>query len=143
MRRLALIVILISPAFCALSTRAQYKDKCREGTGDLGIGEYICNGGDCSVSLRLEDGRVAHRFTVEPRVTAIDPNGPSAGKLQDGDVLVAIDGLLVTTLKGGYRLANAKIGVAVKLRIRRDKKELEVTVLPGKGCNLPKLTVVE
>src|SRR5215467_7321122 len=142
MRRRALVVILSSAAFCALSTRAQYKDECREGTGDLGIGEYVCNGGDCSVSTRLKDGRVVHQFSIEPHVTAIDPNGPSVGKLQERDVRVAIDGRLVTTFEGGYRLANAKIGVAVKLRIRRDKKELEVTVLPGKGCNLPRITVV-
>ena len=97
----------------------------------------------CTVSEALRDGRIVHRFSVEPRITSIDPKGPSANILRENDVLVAIDGSLVTTLEGGYKLANAKIGKAVRLRIRRGANELEVPVVPGKGCNLPGLTVTQ
>jgi len=115
--------------------------QCRKGTGDLGIGMYVCEGGSCVVSARLPDGGIAHRFSVEPRVTNIDPKGPSFGTLRENDVVVAIDGSLVTTAKGGYALANAKIGLPVTLRIRRGANEMAVTIVPAAGCNLPGLTV--
>ena len=137
----ALTLLLMSGASTLYAGQKPFE--CREGTGDLGIGRYLCDGGDCTVSEHLKDGRVIHRFSVEPRVRAIDPKGASAGKLKENDVIVAVDGSLVTTFEGGYKLANAKIGVAVVLRIRRDNKELEVRVVPGKGCNLPALTVTE
>ncbi len=134
-----LVVAVIAP----LASANQRSRECREGTGDFGIGQYVCDGGSCTVSEALRDGRIVHRFSVEPRITSIDPKGPSANILKESDVLVAIDGSLITTLEGGYKLANSKIGKAVRLRIRRAGKELEVQVLPGKGCNLPGLTVTQ
>lgn len=142
MRRLPVGALAVSLLGCAPFLRAdEQKSECREGTGDLGIGEYICDGGACTVSEHLKDGRVVHRFSVEPRIHAVDPKGASAGKLKENDVLVAVGGYLVTTLKGGYKLANAKMGVPVMLRVRREERELEIQVVPGKGCNLPNLTV--
>ena len=139
-----LLLVSFAPQLIAQGAQTRVNQKeCREGTGDLGIGLFICNGGDCSVSQRLSDGRIAHRFSVEPRVREIDSKGPSALKLKENDVIVAVDGSLITSFDGGYKLANASIDVPIKLRIRRDKRELEVQIVPAKGCNLPKLTVIE
>jgi hypothetical protein len=118
------------------------QSECREGTGDLGIGLYICNGGDCTVSEHLKDGRVVHRFSVEPRVSEIDSKGPSARNLRENDAIVAVDGSLITSFEGGYKLANARIGVPIKLRVRRNGQEMELQIVPAKGCNLPKLNVI-
>lgn|SRR5579864_825198 len=71
--------------------------------GDLGIGELLCLGGDCKIYARVGD-RLVHQFATEPRLQAIDLAGPSAGLVKEGDVLVAVDGLLVTTAEGGDRL---------------------------------------
>jgi len=145
MKKLALgsLTFLLMSGASSLRAGQGYRDVCRDGTGDLGIGRYVCDGGDCTVSERLKDGRIIHRFSVEPRVTEIDPKGASAGKLKENDVIVAVGGSLVTTLEGGHKLANAKIGEPVVLRIRRGDKDLEVRVVPGKGCNLPRLTVTQ
>lgn len=144
MSKVAAIVSLVLAIGIAPALFANQRSReCREGTGDFGIGQYVCDGGSCTVSEALRDGRIAHRFSVEPRITSIDPKGPSANILRENDVLVAIDGSLVTTLEGGYKLANAKIGKGVRLRIRRGANELEVPVVPGKGCNLPGLTVTQ
>jgi len=80
---------------------------------------------------------------VEPRIAVIDAKGPSANLLKENDMLVAVDGSLITTLEAGSKLANSKVGRPVRLRIRREGKELEVQVVPGKGCNMPGLTVTQ
>jgi len=143
MSRLTAISLVVSAFIATVSAVPGASHECREGTGDLGIGRYVCDGGSCTVSERLQDGRVIHRFSVEPRISTIDPKGPSANKLRQNDVLVAVDGVLITTLEGGYRLANANIGKAVRLRVRRGREELEIQIVPGKGCNLPGLTVTQ
>jgi S1-C subfamily serine protease len=124
---------------------AQTAVRCPEGhpaTGDLGIEYLLCVGSSCSVNLRTERG-YAHDFSTEPSIRGIRPGGPAAGKLRDGDVLISIDGVLITTLDGGRRLANLTPGKPVKLLIRRGGKEMEVTVVPGLGCNMPRLAVLD
>lgn len=113
----------------------------KEHSGDLGIGRFVCLGGSCMVNEPLAGGGYAHRFSTEPRVEAIDPGGPSAGKLHEGDVIVAVDGALVTTREGGRRLAELTPGRPIELRVRRDGRELEVSLTPATGCNLPGLIV--
>ena len=107
---------------------------------DLGFGAYVCYGGDCRIAVR-EGGALYHDFTVEPRLRVIDPNGPAAGKLRENDVIVAIDGALVTTRAGGERLANLSPARVVTLRIRRDGSEMEVHLRPRAGCHQPGILV--
>jgi S1-C subfamily serine protease len=97
--------------------------------------------GACAVNERDERGWY-HWFTVEPVIQSVRAPGRGDG-LAVGDVIVAIDGLLITTLDGGRRLANVPAGTPVLLRIRRGARELEVAVTPTPGCNAPKLTVRE
>jgi membrane-associated protease RseP (regulator of RpoE activity) len=83
-----------------------------------------------------------HMFSTEPRIRGLVDGGPADGKLMDGDVLIAIDGVLITTREGGRRLANLKPGDPVTLRIRRDRREMDVTLVPKLGCNMPGLAVL-
>jgi len=110
-------------------------------TGDLGISHLLCVGGSCSVNLRTGRGGYAHDFSTEPRIQGLEKDGPASASLQNRDILVAIDGVLITTLEGGRRLANLTPGKPVELRIRRAGKEMDVTVVPKTGCNMPMLTV--
>lgn len=130
---------------CALAAGAEgVAGRCPEGhpeTGDLGISHLLCVGGSCSVNLRTGRG-FAHDFSTEPRIRGLERGGPAWGRLQDGDVLVAIDGVLITTREGGRRLANLTPGKPVTLRIRRGGKEMNVTVIPRLGCNMPMLAVL-
>lgn len=129
---------------CAFAAGAQTSPRCPEGhpaTGDLGIEYLLCVAGSCSVNLRTERG-FSHEFSTEPRIRGIQPGGPAAGRLRDGDILISIDGVLITTREGGRRLANLTPGKPVTLRIRRDGKEMDVAVVPGLGCNMPRLAVL-
>lgn len=133
---IALAVMLAAP--CAAQELA-----CREEkppTGDLGIGGFQCVAAGCSVN-EFRNNRYRHQFSAEPYVWSIDPEGASAGKLEEGDRIVAIDDVLVTTPSGGERLANLTPGKSVSLRVRRDDRILSVTLVPRLGCNMPYIRV--
>jgi len=118
--------------------------RCPEGhpeTGDLGIESLLCVSGSCAVNMRTGSG-FTHMFSTEPRIRGLADGGPADGKLMDGDVLIAIDGVLITTREGGRRLANLKPGEPITLRIRRDRREMDVTLVPRLGCNMPGLAVL-
>jgi len=118
--------------------------RCPEGhpeTGDIGIQSLICVSGSCGVNLQSGRG-YTHEFSTEPRIDAVGDGSPAAGKLRNGDVIIAVDGVLITTREGGRRLANLKPGVPVTLRIRRGGKEMDVTLVPRRGCNMPRLAVL-
>ena len=138
-RRLS-VAVALGLFLYAAPARAQ---ACPEGlprTATLGIGLLHCVGGSCRVNAR--DGHVRrHEFSTEPRVWGLDPAGPSARRLHEGDQITSIDGVLITTREGGRRLANLKPGVAVRLGIRRDGAETSVRVVPEPGCNAPALAV--
>lgn len=130
-------------AFSLVLSRVSMSQECPAEhpiAASLGFSSYVCYGGDCRIAVR-EGGILYHDFTVEPRVRGVDPSGPAAGTLRENDVLVAIDGALVTTRAGGERLANLSTARDVTLRIRRDGVDLEVRVRPKAGCNQPGISV--
>lgn len=117
--------------------------ECPEGrpiTGDLGIDRYRCIGGACEIWVRTPLG-LGHVFTTEPRIDELDPRGPAAGQLRVGDVLVAVDDLLITTAAAGRRLASLVPGRAVRLWIRRDGRDREIELTPVPGCGPHGLSV--
>lgn len=141
MTRFVLCAMLVAALVPGSIARAQ--GTCPEGrpmTGDLGIERYRCIGGACEIWTATERG-LSHVFTTEPRIDRLDPEGPSAEALREGDVLVAIDGILITSDEGGRRLASLRSGVAADLWIRRGDRDLEVRVVPVSGCNPSGLSV--
>jgi S1-C subfamily serine protease len=137
--RTALAVLILSVASAAPAV-AQEQALCpdaRLSGGTLGVGLYQCAGGACSLYRTSGDG-YAHSFSVEPRVW--DLSSPARGKLKDGDVLVAIDGSLITTRSGGRKLATVRPGQSVSLRVRRGGDERTVRVTAVEGCSKSRLT---
>jgi len=67
-----------------------------------------------------------------PTVSRINDPGPAAlAGLRPGDILRAVDGLLLTTVEGTKRLGSIKRGEKVILRVERDGKVIELTLLAG------------
>ena len=126
-------------AACIAPSRA-FAQLCPEGapvSATIGIGAYQCiTSHGCSISADQ------HEFGTEPSILKIDPSGPAAGLLKDGDVLVAVDGRLITTRAGGARIAKLSAGVPITLRIRRNGQEADVRVTPVRGCDTASLTVL-
>lgn len=105
--------------------------ECSEGwstLGALGITEFSC---DCTFDRA---GNPAWRFRGEPQIRSVSGSGPATGRLRAGDVLVAIDGMLITTRAAGARLASIREGVPVILTVRRGNREIEVRIVPDEPC---------
>jgi hypothetical protein len=115
---------------------AQETKDCPDGrppVGDLGIEELRCTYGRCLRGFTFDGGGLLTTFTTEPRVYALEP--PAEGVLEDGDVIVAVDGKLTTTSEGARRLARLAPGDRVELRIRRDGVEKEVALTAARSCD--------
>ena len=70
------------------------------------------------------------QFGGELELRDILPDGPAAGRVQEGDILVAVDGALITTRAGSTRLFHAESGQPVRLTVRRGGVEHDVVVVP-------------
>ncbi|UCD57231.1 MAG: PDZ domain-containing protein [Candidatus Hydrogenedentota bacterium] len=87
-------------------------------------------GMECNYTFISGDDEQLWLFQAEPEIRGVDRDGPSHGKLEDGDVIVAIDGMLITTRKAGIRFANLVAGEPVELDIRRRGRTRSVTIVP-------------
>jgi hypothetical protein len=92
--------------------------------GALGISGFTC---DCT--LNRKDAAVTWSFRGEPVISAITPGGTASGKLRAGDVIVAIDGLLITTRAAGEKVANP--------RRRRERRSHHPAERAGPGSRDP------
>jgi S1-C subfamily serine protease len=123
---LALAAGLSGGALLALPAASACPDARR--VGDLGITGLYDAARDWTGNWEL--------FHGEPKVRGVVAGGPADGALQADDVLVAVDGLSITTPEGGHRLANLAPGQAIALSIRRDGEAREVKVTAGSQCDL-------
>src|SRR5262245_29223547 len=97
------------------------KEPCPDGvpkTADLGFRTLTCN-----CYRRSVNGHITWRFFDEPRIDVVTHGGPADGRLEEGDVITAIDGALITTRDGASRLGHAAPGEAIVLTVRRDGRE--------------------
>jgi S1-C subfamily serine protease len=83
---------------------------------------------DCVYTVEKDTTMVL--FNSEPRIREVDPDGPSAGILRSGDVIVAIGGRLITTRQAGITFTSLTAGEPVELVIRRVGRIRTVTIVP-------------
>lgn len=105
---------------------------CPEGElprADFGI-RYRFTAGD----FRDEPGRPRWvRFLTEPVVTEVDPAGPADGRLRPNDVLVAVQGHLITTREGSRLFWFADPG-EVRLDVSRGGRAETIQLRPARVC---------
>ena len=122
-----LLLALALPA----GARAQAaSDQSCEMIPSLGIDGISCQ--NCSLSFAA--GRRFASFSTEPRILRVASDGPSAGLLRAGDILVAVNGRLITTRSGGEAFSTYGVGDQVRLTIRRDGRERDVALEAGEAC---------
>jgi hypothetical protein len=136
----AVIAALALSGTCAAGASAQTPSTtppCPSGQteADLGFSGTECV--NCIVHGRRALGQPQIEFLAEPTLRTIRPNGPADGKLQDGDVLVAVDGELITTRAGNLRYAQIQPGRAVRFTVRRNGQTRDVEIVPGTRCVAP------
>jgi len=132
--------LIAAAAFATAALLPTPAGACQNGlpeVGYLGISDLSC---DCSTnfSMRSRDGHATlvriWSFRSEPVVRGILDDGPSKGRLKEGDVITAIDGALITTREGSARFSSLQPGQEVRLTVRRDDRELAVPIRVGGIC---------
>jgi hypothetical protein len=136
---LVLAVVIATLAGLAPGTMAAQISVGRAGScpggaaavGDLGV-DFDCH--DCEVTYRSSSRTWLWRFHSEPTIKHVSASGPSNGRLRSGDVLVSVDGRLITTRAGGARLADLKPGEPVTVSVRRNDRDVTAQITPAAAC---------
>ncbi len=114
----------------------------------FGVHTFHCRGGICKVHGAIARTSTAalvgvgnparspyrYDFSVEPSLWGIHEDGPAAGKLEDGDVLVAVNDRAVTTMQASEELEHLEVGTPVRLTVRRGSRLVDVEVAPSRSC---------
>ena len=134
-RRIGWIALALALSVAPRGLAQEERATCDDPAGDLGIEEMRCSGssGNCLRGWAFQDGRPILTFNTEPTVHALRP--PASEVLEEGDVIVSVDGKLSTTAEASRRLRLLEPGDRVRLRIRRDGVERDVTVTAVPTCD--------
>lgn len=100
--------------------------------GDLGFTGTECV--RCIVQPQRRADAPWIEFQTEPTLTGITRGGPADGRLEERDVLVAIEGDLITTYAAAMRFSHLEPGKPVRLTIRRAGVVKDVVITPGSKC---------
>jgi S1-C subfamily serine protease len=143
--RRSLVMLALTNVTSSLLAQSVTNAPCvagRSSPATIGVGSYVCYGGDCILFDHTADG-LRHTFTVEPMVRDVLTDGPAGGKLRDGDVIIAVDGALITTAEAGRKLASPVAGRVLRFRVRRQGAEREADVTPTAGCETPGISIAD
>jgi S1-C subfamily serine protease len=132
------LLLCLAPAAAAAQGSSGKCPWAPSPSATIGIDRLLCRGGPCEINLETREG-LAHRFSTEPVISRLRPDAP--GALAEGDVIVAVDGALITTREGGRRLADLVVAEPVTLTLRRDGRMIDVALIPVPGCPIGGLTV--
>ena len=98
-------------------------------SGDLGYTGTECHG--CTISGKHLAGEPDMEFAAEPVLSGIRKDGPADGKLQEGDLLVAIDGQAITTREAAVQLSWLKPNEPVRLTVHGSASTRRVEIRPA------------
>ena len=119
------VLVGVLSAMC-INTSLTAQETARVERGWLGF-ELVCTG--CEY---LQQGEVlVWTFPTPPMIRQIRQESPAANAgLQEGDTVLSIDGVDITTDAGGRLLGAIIAGQAVRLSIRRGRQRMAVAVTP-------------
>jgi hypothetical protein len=105
------------------------------GEGEFVVTDYGFSGLDCNCAFSVyPDGRRRWRFRSEPVIRGVKDGSPADGLIESGDVITAIDGLLITTREAGERFTTVTPGQEVTFTVRRGDRVAKVQVVAGGSC---------
>ncbi len=117
------------------SAAAQEETTATCAEGEFVVADYGFSGLECNCAFSVfEDGRRRWSFRSEPVVRGVKDGSPADGVIERGDVITAIDGLLITTREAGERFATVKPGEKVTFTIRRGDRVSKVPVVAQLSC---------
>ena len=138
MRTITLLAIAAIPA-APLAAQQQCPDN-RPPYPSLGVERFQCMGGSCSVG-RIQGDTYSHSFSTEPIVLETWNRDSQGDDVMEGDIIVSVEGALITSREGGLRLGSLPIGEAATLEVRRNDRLIDLEVVPERSCEPPSLIV--
>jgi S1-C subfamily serine protease len=112
----------------ATSLAAQGRIGCASGNPVATLGTLDLECVQCTIHT---DADRWIEYSVEPTVKRVESGSDG---LRSGDVIVSIDGVLITTAAGSRRLANPNPDQPSNVTIRRDGKQLMLSIAPQLRC---------
>ncbi|MBZ5504733.1 MAG: hypothetical protein LAO78_04510 [Acidobacteriia bacterium] len=73
-------------------------------------------------------------YLKEPSISSIASDGPAAGRLMEHDMLLAVDGLAITSPEAWRRLRDAKPGEILRFTVSNDEKTRDETIRASGRC---------
>jgi hypothetical protein len=113
------------------------------GTAELPAQNSTCGVGQVAVPYFGWDGTECTNCVIrgsyieylkEPLISSIRGDGPAAGRLREHDMLLAVDGLTITTPEAWHRLRDAKPGESLRFRVRNEGTLREETIIASSRC---------
>jgi hypothetical protein len=133
MRKILALALMFVSAVAQAQTQTTPQAKamvgirpCATNQTDLGFDNIVCQ--SCTVNGKHVAGEPDIEFATEPTIMGIRKGGPADGKLEERDVLVAIDGQLITTRAAAIRYSWLTVGTPVRLTVRRGGVVKDVNV---------------
>lgn len=137
MRTITLLAIAALPA---TPLAAQQCPDNRPPYPSIGIERFQCRGGSCSVT-RMQGDTYSHSFSTEPIVIQTRHRDSRGDDVMEGDIIVSVEGALITSREGGLRLGSLPIGELADLEVRRNGRVMHLEVVPERSCELPRMLV--
>jgi membrane-associated protease RseP (regulator of RpoE activity) len=125
MKQIYATILILTVLTCMLCPADVVAGSVDDPVEMLGITEM-----SCFCSQTIEGKKTYWTFQSEPEIRKVRKGGPSDGKLEKGDRIVALDGFLITTHQAGVLFANVQPGEPVTLTVSRKGDTREVTVVP-------------
>jgi PDZ domain len=73
-------------------------------------------------------------YLKEPRISCIRSGGPAAGLLKEHDMILAVDGITITTPEAWRRLRDVKPGETVRFTVRNDGETRDAIIRAATRC---------
>lgn len=134
-------VMTVALGLTPVPGRGQSDAQCspeERAVGSIGLTGIHCE--RCTFTTSDRGERAS--FFTEPTVLSVRDDAPAANLLREGDVIVAIDGELITTRRGWEAFNDLPPEGVVELRVRRDGRLQEIPVPLKRVCAARRATEV-
>lgn len=79
------------------------------------------------------DGGRVWVFRSRPQVLGVAPDGPAAGVLEAGDIVISVDGHAVTTLEASRALQRPRLGQSLRVEVLRGDLPMTAELVAASG----------
>ena len=127
MRSLARLLILSALALASVKLPAQ-NFACTN--GQL-VPYFGWDGTECSNCV-IRGSYI--EYLKEPLISSIRSDGPAASQLKEHDMILAVDGIAITTPEAWHRLRDVKPGEVLRFTVRNDGATRDETIRTASRC---------